>query len=182
MRRRARSPRPSYGSWSIRRLGEYAMALIVRSRRARSSSREAPNSDDRVAAIRADVMSKRRDLMQHAAAIEYADGAVGHPTGTVRLEQPHHVFGTRCSGQIPIGMAETQERVANRAANAPGLEALAFEPFGDPEDGNGWPECRSPLETVTTTSVAASAAFRLHATPRTARPRRSHSTGRQDQH
>jgi hypothetical protein len=96
--------------------------------------------DDRVPPIGLNVTAKSRDLVHHVVMIEDTDGPELDPDRNGALEQLPNLRRLRGRRQIPVEVRMAEQRVANRAADAPGLEARVFQPLRDSASGLWWIE------------------------------------------
>ena len=119
---RSRSPRPSNGSCSVPSRGSSAIALIVKSRRARSSARWRLNDDGRLARARLVRFRAVGGDFDVLAAKDRADGAellanLEHPPAAERKARsdPSGVALVAKSRSLAVGCAE--QRVAHDAAD-----------------------------------------------------------------
>src|SRR5260370_28782191 len=90
-------------------------------------------------AVSADVLAKRGAFMRLVRPIEHGDGAVFDPDRRRALEQALDLGRGGRGGEIEVVVFETQQVVAHRATDAPGLISGGFELRGDLDDrvGNG---------------------------------------------
>ena len=132
---RFRSSWPPNGSRSSPVDGEYAIALIVKSRRARSSSSDTPNSTTACRPSCLHVATERRDLVHDAGAIEHTHGAELDAMRHGAIEQRPHLRRRGGGGEVPVGVRLAEERVAHGAAHAPRLEAGLGQPGRDLQHG-----------------------------------------------
>ena len=77
---------------------------------------------DRVPPVRGHVPSEGGHLVEHSAPVEDAHRAVLLADRSGVAEKAHDLRGRRRGGEIEVGVRVAQERVAERAAHAPGLE------------------------------------------------------------
>src|SRR4051812_22728536 len=89
-------------------------------------------------AISLDIAAESRDLVHHAVRIENADGSELDANWNRALEEFAHLFGFRCGREIPVEVRVPKQRVADCAADAPGLVAGALEGVCDLSDVPGW--------------------------------------------
>ena len=119
------------------------MALMVKSRRARSSSSETPYSTTAWRPSVRDVAPEGGDLVQHARPVDHADRAVLHPDrrrcGGRAAAPPR---GRGRGGEVEIGVRVAEQGVPQRAADAPGLVARA-----PPARGRSPAPPRAPVRT-----------------------------------
>src|SRR2546427_768449 len=81
------------------------------------------------------------DLVQPVVLVEHADRPVLDPHRHRALEQLAHHVGRRRGRQVELGLEriearilEAEQRVPDRAADAPGLITRILEPLGDPKN------------------------------------------------
>src|SRR5450830_993258 len=98
--------------------------------------------DDRVPAIRLHIFAESRHLVHDVVVVEDSDRPELDTHGDRALEELPHVGGLGGGGEIPVEVGMTEERVADSAADAPGLEKVVLEVLGDAADGLGWVESR----------------------------------------
>ena len=110
---------------------------MVKSRRARSSSRETPYCDHCVPAIGGYVPAEGGDLVQYPIAIQHANGSIldanRHGSGKEAL----HLLRCGRRGNIVIGLRMPQQTIPQSAAYTPGLEPGVLQAARDLRMGSG---------------------------------------------
>ena len=118
-----------------------------------------------VAPIRRYVAPERGDLVQDPVPVEHAHRAVLDPDRHRAGEELLHLLRGSGGGDIEIGVRVPQQLVAQRPADAPGLEPGALERLDDLQnglgnfqlggEGHGQPPYGAPAETAIVNSIRA---------------------------
>src|SRR5690606_10030348 len=93
--------------------------------------------DDGVPAEGLEVAPERGHLVEDAITPEDADRAVFDPDRDGTAEEAAYLVRSRSGRQVPVARLEAQDRVADRAADGPGLEPGLLETAGDLSDRRG---------------------------------------------
>jgi hypothetical protein len=105
---------------------------------------------DGTSAKRLDIASERRHLVERSVLRKDADRSVIHANGHRPTEGRHDFLRMRSRREVPVVCGPTEQDVANRAPDDPGLEPGLLERAPDPEDlvGRGHLEVHHPEKSI----------------------------------